>query len=210
MDCRGVIVPEFWETAFTEKELMWGGEPAVSAQRAARLFQTQGARTILIPGIGYGRNAPPFLDLGMRVTGIEISRTAIDLMRSRVGLDIPVHHGSVNDMPFDASTYDGIFSFALIHLLDETERRRFIGNCHRQLGTGGRMVITTLSRKAPQYATGKKVGEETFEMSYGVTLFFYDDRTIREDFGKYGLLEVTEIEEAGGLPFLTIVCGKDP
>jgi SAM-dependent methyltransferase len=210
-------MPEFWESSFIEKEMMWGNEPTLSAGLARDLFHAHGAQNILIPGIGYGRNAKVFLDQGMQVTGIEISKTAIDLMRSKIGLDIPVHHGSVNDMPFDGKTYDGIFSFALIHLLSEPERKAFIENCHRQLKPGGHMIFTTISKKAPQYGVGKRVGNETFEMPYGVTLLFYDEGTIREEFGKYGLLSFEELEEPAthgdtrvGLPFLNIVCRKPP
>ena len=33
-------------------------------------------KDILIPGVGYGRNAKVFIDNGINVTGIEISKTA--------------------------------------------------------------------------------------------------------------------------------------
>lgn len=45
----------------------------------------------------------------MSVTGIEISETAIFLARTQLGLEIPIHHGSVSNMPFDARWYDGVF-----------------------------------------------------------------------------------------------------
>src|SRR5678815_4751518 len=99
-------MPEFWDTAFTEKQLMWGLEPTASALLAANHFAQRRAKEILIPGIGYGRNAKPFLDRGMSVTGIEVSETAIALARSKLGITIPIHHGSVEDMPFDEAEYD--------------------------------------------------------------------------------------------------------
>jgi len=49
----------------------------------------------LIPGIGYGRNAKFFIDNGINITGIEISKTAIDLARQN-GLNISIFHGNVN------------------------------------------------------------------------------------------------------------------
>ena len=41
----------------------------------------------------------------MNVTGIEISKTAIDLAR-RNDINSEIYHGSVSDMPFDDKLYD--------------------------------------------------------------------------------------------------------
>lgn len=104
----------FWEAVFHDKQVMWGLEPSQSAVIAGEHFARAGAKHVLIPGIGYGRNARPFIDRGMSVTGIEISATAISIARTRLGLDLPIHHGSVTDMPFDDQRYDGIFCYGLI------------------------------------------------------------------------------------------------
>ncbi|MDR1103163.1 MAG: class I SAM-dependent methyltransferase, partial [Tannerella sp.] len=113
---------EFWESCFIEKQTMWGFEPAESAIAARDFFMKEKVTDVLIPGIGYGRNAGVFLDAGMNVTGIEISGTAIELARTQNNLRIPIHNGSVADMPFDDKLYGGIFSYALIHLLNKRER----------------------------------------------------------------------------------------
>lgn len=90
---------EFWEATFVEKQTLWGFEPAESAITANDFFVKEKAREVLIPGIGYGRNACIFLNAGMNVTGIEISKTAIQLARTQNKLTIPIHNGSVADMP---------------------------------------------------------------------------------------------------------------
>lgn len=100
---------ELWEAVFMDKQTMWGLEPTTSALLARDRFVCSGAKDVLIPGVGYGRNAKPFLERGMAVTGIEISETAIALARSQLGLDFPIHHASVSSMPLDDRQYDGIF-----------------------------------------------------------------------------------------------------
>jgi SAM-dependent methyltransferase len=100
---------EFWESSFIKNQLMWGFEASDSAILTKDFFLEKKVKDILIPGIGYGRNAKFFLDNGINVTGIEISKTAIDLARQN-GLNISMFHGSVTDMPFDHKLYDGIFS----------------------------------------------------------------------------------------------------
>ena len=60
------------------------------------------------------------------VTGIEISETAIALARSQLGLQIPIYHGSVANMPYDSRQYDGVLCYGLIYLLDADGREKLI------------------------------------------------------------------------------------
>ncbi|MBK9388771.1 MAG: class I SAM-dependent methyltransferase [Bacteroidetes bacterium] len=211
---------EFWETSFRDKQEMWGWEPAESAYRALDLFKKQGLNKILIPGFGYGRNARPFTDNGFRVTGIEISETAIDLAKKHFGDSVKVYHGSVSSMPFDQELYDGIYSYALIHLLNKEERLKLIADCYNQLRPGGYMVFVVVSKMDFRYGQGKEIGNDTFEIWPGVTLFFYDSDSIKSEFGNdsfrdYGLTEYEVINEPikdmGDMPmqrFWYIMCKK--
>lgn len=185
---------EFWESSFIEKQTMWGFEPSDSAILTKDFFLEKKVKDILIPGFGYGRNAKVFIENGIDVTGIEISKTAIELARDN-GLTIPIFHGSVNDMPFDDKHYDGIFSYALIHLLNKSEREKFIHSCYNQLKPNGYMVFTAISKEAPMYGKGKQLGKDYFEIMDGVKMFFYDSDSIKQEFGQYGLIEISEIVE---------------
>ncbi len=205
---------EFWEKNFVEKQTMWGFKPSESAIIAKDLFITNNIKDILIPGIGYGRNAKMFIDNNINVTGIEISKTAIDLARQN-GINIDIYHGSVEDMPFEDKLYEGIFSYALIHLLNESERGKFISDCYKQLKPGGYMVFTTISKKAPMFGKGKKINESYYETMEGVKIFFYDAESIKKDFQQYGLVEFSEIDEIDSdnenkppMKFLLIKCKK--
>ncbi len=203
---KETTMTEFWDEAFKDKQEMWGFEPANAAVQAKDFFIQNGVKNILIPGIGYGRNAVIFKDDGITVTGIEISQTAIDLARKRYGTDVIIHHGSVADMPFDNKQYDGIFCHGLIHLLDKNERNKLIQDCYNQLSKGGYMIFTTIAREAKSYGQGTCVGKDRFEMFGGVRIFFYHKEAILEEFGNAGLLEVSEVEE--NYPFYLIKCRK--
>lgn len=204
---------EFWEENFKDKKMMWGEAPTQSALFARDYFKKREVQNVLIPGIGYGRNARPFLEAGMDVTGIEISQTAIDLAKGQMGLDIAIYHGSVSDMPFDEETYDGIFSYALIHLLDGEHRQKFIRDCYAQLASGGVMIITAISMKSPSYGKGTEIGPNRYEQHGGAEIFFYDEPAMHQEFGNYGLLEVREIVEPSGnggeIPFFMAICQKN-
>lgn len=207
---------EFWESSFRDRQEMWGMEPTDSAIMTLELFKSYGLNKILIPGFGYGRNAKIFIDHGFKVVGIEISKTAIELSKKHYGENIKVYHGSVNSMPYDNELYDGIFCYALIHLLNAKERLKLIHDCYNQLIPGGYMVFISISKTDTRYGDGKEIIKDTFETKHGVTLFFYDSDSIQTEFGNYGLIEAREIKEPtkniGNKPsqtFWNILCKKE-
>jgi SAM-dependent methyltransferase len=193
----------------------WSFEPTDSALQVSELFAYKNFSKILIPGVGFGRNAKPFVEKGIEVTGIEISETAIRLAREN-GLVFPIHHGSVAQMPFDDAVYDGIYCYALIHLLNQNERREFLKNCYNQLRKGGLMVFITVSKGyAKLYENGKPVSKDRFRIKNGLDVFFYDSVSIEREFGKFGSIEYREIEESvkhmpteEPMKFWMVVCRK--
>ncbi len=197
---------EFWEQAFQQKGEMWGGEPSISAQIASNIFSFNKVQNILIPGMGYGRNAEVFLESGIRVSGIEISKTAIEIARRRLRNDIEIIHGDVKDMPFDNQKYDGIYCHALLHLLDTAERKKFINSCFDQLSENGVLICTAINRKAQNFGKGEKVGENRFEFHKGAKIFFYDRETVRREFERFGTLKIDEVDE--DQPMFLIQCCK--
>ncbi len=197
---------EFWEEAFRDKQEMWGFEPAKSTVLTKDFFVEQKIKSVLIPGIGYGRNAKIFFENGMSVTGIEISQTAIDLAKKHFDNDLTLYHGSVTEMPFDDKLYDGVFCYGLIYLLDKKEREKLIQNCYNQLTENGFMIFTAITKEAQTYGQGTQIGKDRFEMFGGVKIFFYDRETVDEEFTAAGLFEVTEVAE--NFPFYLIKCRR--
>lgn len=198
---------EFWEEAFRQNGEMWGWQPARSAVLANELFLAGGVKSLLVPGIGYGRNARVFRDSGIAVTGIEVSGTAIDMAKRYFGDELKIYHGSVTGMPFDDKLYDAVFCYALIHLLDKAGRRKLIRDCYGQLAESGLMVFTAVTKQAAIYGQGTYISKDRFEVFDGVKMFFYDTQTIAEEFGEAGLFEITEITES--YPFYLIRCKKE-
>ncbi|MBM4781339.1 MAG: class I SAM-dependent methyltransferase [Archangiaceae bacterium] len=204
-------MPELWEAQFASKRLMWGEAPTRSALLARDFFVARGARDVLIPGVGYGRNAKPFLERGLQVTGIEISESAIAQARSELGLTFPIHHGAVGAMPFDDAQYDAVFAYGLAYLLDAAGRAKFYADCFHLLRPGGAMWFTLISKTAPMYGQGPKLGEDWYERAPGLPMFFYGRESVQRELGAYGITEVSEIDEpvhGGSYPFLNVVCVK--
>ncbi len=184
----------YWEHKFESEKTLWGFQPADSAIMARDQFLKYGIRKILIPGIGYGRNAMAFLNHGFDITGIEISQEAIRLAGEN-GMAFTIHCGSVVDMPFDDNRYEGIFCYALIHLLSRNERKFFLLNCFNQLTEGGWMIFTMVTKTSEMYGNGRLLSKDRFEISKGLNVFFFDEDAVRQEFGKFGLVSYSFIEE---------------
>lgn len=197
---------EFWEKSFVEKREMWGFEPSKSAVLTKDFYVENSVKNILIPGIGYGRNAQIFMDSGIAVTGIEISKTAIALARKHYGNRMTIYNGSVADLPFDDRLYDGIFCHGLIHLLNDRERQKLIFDCYHQLAENGYMVFTAISKEASTYGKGKCISRDRYEIHEGAKIYFYDKHSIRAEFWEAGLFEILEVDE--NEPFLLAKCRR--
>lgn len=197
---------DFWEDYFIEKQEMWGLEPAKSAKLTNDLFVKEDINSILIPGIGYGRNAQLFYENGMDVTGIEISETAINLARKNYGSNWTIYHGSVTDMPFDDKLYDGVFCHALIHLLNHDERAKLIQDCYNQVSENGCMVFTAITKDAPNFGRGKLISKDRYEFHEGAKIFYYDREAVTSEFGGSGLYETIEVHDSQ--PMFIIKCRK--
>ena len=81
----------FWDSLFHDGAI-WKFDPADSALLIAEEFSKAGIQNILIPGVGYGRNAKAFLDKGISVSGIEVSGRAIEVARTN-GFTFPHYTG---------------------------------------------------------------------------------------------------------------------
>jgi SAM-dependent methyltransferase len=185
---------EYWESKFKNEGAMWKFEPSDSALIALDYFRSNKISKILIPGSGYGRNAKLFHDNGFHVTGIEISKSAIDIAITN-GLVFQIYNGSVMSMPFDDEMYDGIFCYALIHLLNKKERRQFLNACSNQLRTGGIMIFVVATIKNSLYGSGRKLSNNRYEISKGLDVFFYDSESVSKEFSDFGMITCNEIEE---------------
>ncbi|MBU1012086.1 MAG: class I SAM-dependent methyltransferase [Bacteroidetes bacterium] len=185
---------EFWDAAFEKDKTTWGFVPADSAVIARDLFLKNNLKKILIPGIGYGRNAMAFLNQGFEITGVEISKKAIELARAN-NLVFPIHLGSVVDMPFDNEIYDGIYCYALVHLLNKTERKKFIKDCYDQLAVGGLMLFMVVSKAMEMYANGRLISKDRYKIMKGLNVFFYDHKSVENEFKNFGLVEYQEFVE---------------
>jgi len=68
------------------------------------------------------------------------------------------------------------------------------------------MIFTVITKQASTYGQGREIDKDRYEQFGGINMFFYDEESIRAEFGSFGLLEITEVMET--YPFFLIKCKK--
>jgi len=184
----------FWDDRYKIEGKIWGDAPSPTVLSAIDLFKKEHVRNILVPGSGYGRNAAAFHRAGFEVTGIEESETAVDLASQS---DPGIHYccGSVLDMPFDGSIFDGVYCFNVLHLLRSIDREKFIRLCGEQLRENGILYYVVFSEKDESYGRGREVEPSTFESKPGREVHYFTSEDLKRTFHDFEILKTGLVEE---------------
>jgi SAM-dependent methyltransferase len=189
----------YWEKRFLDGGKIWGEKPSNTANHALELFKRREINKILVPGSGYGRNTKLFTTANIKVDGIEISETAINIAK-RYNPKTRFIHGSVLDMPFDDEKYDGIYCFNVLHLFLKENRINFLKKCNDQLRGEGFAFFVVFSDKERSFGKGKQIEENTFESKPGRPVHYFTEADLREHFKEFSVIEtgVSEDKENHG------------
>lgn len=107
-------------------------------------------KNILDLGCGTGRNSNYLADLGNNVIGIEISKTALELARTRAqesGIKVDYRLGDIGS-PYDItdSSIDVILDITSSNSLDEKGREIYLNETSRVLKPGGYLFVRALCK----------------------------------------------------------------
>jgi ubiquinone/menaquinone biosynthesis C-methylase UbiE len=99
---------------------------------------------------GAGTNTVYLAQSGLEVTGIDISRTAIDIAKQKAHqtkVNINFLNESFIDLPFNDEEFNFVFDMGCFHHVEVEERTKFIAGVHRVLKEGGVYMLTCFSYK---------------------------------------------------------------
>ena len=185
---------EYWQKRYLKDGKIWGTAPSKTAEHALKLFQEKNIRTLLIPGVGYGRNSKLFSDNSFDVVGIEISEDAFNKAKSH-DPNTKFMLGNVLDIPFDNESYDAIYCFNVMHLFLQNERKLFLKKCGSQLSVDGFVYFVVFSEKEKSHGKGKEIEESTYESKPGRPVHYFSEKDLLDLFEDFSIIETGLMEE---------------
>ncbi len=97
---------------------------------------------------GAGTNTIYLAQNGFEVTGIDISRTAIEIAKQKAaeaGVSIDLLNESFIILPFASHEFDFVWDMGCFHHVEIQDRPSFIAGIHRVLKPGGAYMVTCFS-----------------------------------------------------------------
>ena len=171
-----------WENEYRNSKLVTKkSEPQKDVLRFFKYLKKEEKKelsglNILDLGCGTGRNSNYLAELGNKVFGIDISKTAIDIAKSRAS-EMQLNNVSyiVGDIgasyPFVDNYFDLILDITSSNSLNEKERENYIKEAYRALKKGGYLFVRALCKD------GDKNAKNLLKLSPGKE---YDTYIIKE------------------------------
>ncbi len=144
---------EIWDREYRKSKLLTKeNKPQSDVVRFVKYlkkekFLVEGSN-VLDLGSGAGRNSFYFAELGASATGLEISKTAIDIAEENAqdaGLSIKYIKQSIGEkFPIDDNSTDIVLDVTSSNSLTEEEREEYLSESHRVLKNGGHFFVKAL------------------------------------------------------------------
>jgi SAM-dependent methyltransferase len=183
---------EHWERVYASRkptEVSWyRAHLEVSLRLIANATTDRSARIIDVGG-GESTLVDDLLDAGYRdVTVLDLSATAIDVARKRLGARadrVAWIHGDVTKVELESNAYDVWHDRAVFHFLTApADRARYVRQVARAVRPGGHAIVATFGPEGPMKCSGLDVAR-------------YDASSLHDEFGsRFELIDhVTEAHQ---------------
>lgn len=147
---------DIWEKEYKKQQLMTNGDKPqqdtldfikyIRKEHTVAIENT----TVLDLGCGTGRNSNYFAELGAKVTGIEISKTALQLAKDRAHeknlIVTYIHQSMGNAFPMADASCDIVIDVTSSNSLTEAERAIYLAETNRVLKPGGYFFVKALCK----------------------------------------------------------------
>jgi SAM-dependent methyltransferase len=134
---------EFFQQVEAARERL---EPFIAS--FAEFEKSRGCRLLEI-GVGLGTDFVQFGRAGAVLTGVDLTATAVDLVRRRLeleGLEGDVRVADAEELPFADDSFDLVYSWGVLHHTPDTPRA--VSEIRRVLVTGGEARVMLYSRRS--------------------------------------------------------------
>ena len=180
-------IEKHWETVFNSKSPSGVSWYRPHLETSLEIIERRADRSASIIDVGAGNSTlvDDLLARGYRdITVLDVSRTAIELTKARLGEKAAGVHwiaGDVTEFPFERESYDVWHDRAVFHFLtDPLQRQRYVHAVLKSVRPGGHVIVSTFGPNGPEKCSGLDVQR-------------YDAETLHAEFGKrFRIEESTE------------------
>lgn len=164
---------EAWESEYNKKGCIWKRYPFFS-------WDVLPKEPVLELGVGNGKNLQGFSFDGYKVTILDISRSALDLVRKDTDIyeNVFPFQADVCFLPFIDASYTTIY---VVHLLDhllEKGRASAMKEIKRVLKPGGTVYMTVFGDSDMRCGKGIPVEERTFCRGNNILTHYFTEEEV--------------------------------
>ncbi|MEV7969444.1 class I SAM-dependent methyltransferase [Sphaerisporangium sp. NPDC088356] len=165
----------------------------------SQLPPPHGDRPLLELGCGQGHDALYVADRGYAVRALDLSPIAIEQANRnreahRDGEVEFLRHDTAEPLPFQAETFEGIYSYLALHYFDDVTTRAVFGELRRVMRPGGTLAFCVKSTSDLLFGKGDLLEPDMYCLNGHVRHFF--DRRYAADLLRSW--EVVRIRESRG------------
>lgn len=145
---------------------------------------------VLDVGCGFGNNLLPFLVLGCRCAGVEITQEIAsltqDILHKRGVKEVVIKEGNNRFLPFEDGSFDLVISNNVLHYeKDEENILKALEEYNRVLRTDGTLFLMTVGPKHSIYQRAIPLGNHKYQISNydfrdGAIYFYFDNEKYLE------------------------------
>lgn len=195
----------YWNKRFSAEGEIWGGSPSETCVRAADSFKQFGVKTVLVPGCGYGRHSDYLSQMGFEVLGFDVSDVVITLAANKRSTNTRYMNMDVLELSGLSKKFDAVYSFNLIHLFRESERRQILESFRCHLNGPGVLAFTVFSTDDVDFGKGEQIECNTYEAKPCRPTHFYTSEELMDILKDWEIIEIvahSEHEEHGKGPHI--------
>lgn len=213
---------DYFKNAVKQNYPRWPNEAMVKLVFGNYLedkIKIDAGHNVLDVGCGFGNNLLPFLDIGCKCFGTEVTpQVASQTQRilTERGLSVVVKPGNNTRLPFEDKFFDLVIAINVIHYeKSEEDVLKAFAEYSRVLKRGGRLVLSTVGPKheifeRAQRLPGHKYRINNYDFRNNEQLFFFENKSflkkcMKNYFSKIELGRVTEQLMRRKLDFLIAV-----
>ncbi|MCI8424017.1 MAG: adenylyl-sulfate kinase [Lawsonibacter sp.] len=149
----------YWNQYYKNK--LCSREPSPFAQYVATLVDP--GKQLVELGCGNGRDAVYFAGLGLEVTALDMSQTAVtELQGRKIPNAVFLCGDFVNADIHQPESYDYAYSRFTMHSINQNQQQVLLSNLFRGLRVGGRLFVEVRSVHDPLFGKGKQVERNAF------------------------------------------------